>query len=165
LLSGSPSQPELPWPDYVEETRTPWAPRIRDPKVGPTFQIILSGALDLKPGAKYVNPDVDIYDIDLFMTEKRTIDTLKQLNKTVVCYFSAGTFEEGRPDSNEFPSVDMGSVLPLWPDEKWLWLPSKKVRRIMANRIQLAAQKGCDAVDPDNIGRSPRCSSLWKPSF
>lgn len=151
--SNVPSAPEVwPWSTDIEETKTPWSPKLKNPMRGPTFQIILSGALDLKPGATSVSPDVDIYDLDLFMTDQRVINGLKRLNKTVICYFSAGTHEPDRPDSNEFLPVDMGSRLPLWPDEKWLWHPSKTVRRIMANRIQLAAQKGCDAVDPDNIG-------------
>lgn len=29
---------------------------------------------------------------------------------------------------------------------------SVAVRRIMADRVMLAWEKGCDAVDPDNIG-------------
>jgi Glycoside-hydrolase family GH114 len=151
--SNSPSAPEIyPWPTDIEETRTPWSPKLRNPNFGPTFQIILSGALNLAPGATSVSPDVDIYDLDLFMTDSRVISGLKRLNKTVMCYFSAGTYEPGRPDSHQFLPSDVGSALPLWPDERWLWHPSRSIRRIMANRIQLAAQKGCDAVDPDNIG-------------
>jgi hypothetical protein len=29
---------------------------------------------------------------------------------------------------------------------------SQSIRNIMAKRIKLAADKGCDAIDPDNIG-------------
>ena len=35
--------------------------------------------------------------------------------------------------------------------EKWLDLNSENVRRIMSKRIELAAEKGFDAIDPDNI--------------
>jgi hypothetical protein len=119
-----------------------------------SFQIILAGALDLKPNATSVTPDVDVYDVDLFFTSKSTIETLHLLNKTVICYFSAGTYEPGRPDSFLFPSRDMGSRLLEWPKEKWLRTGSMAVRRIMADRTQLAAKKGCDAIDPDNIGVS-----------
>jgi hypothetical protein len=117
-----------------------------------TFQIILSGVPDLKPNAHSVTPDVNIYDIDLFMTEKSTIQTLKRLNKTVICYFSGGTYEPGRPDSNLFPTMDRGNRLLQWPSERWLRLSSTGVRRVITDRIQLAAQKGCDAIDPDNVG-------------
>ncbi|KAF2399396.1 hypothetical protein EJ06DRAFT_463775, partial [Trichodelitschia bisporula] len=121
------------------------------PRIGPTFQIILSGVPDLKPDATRMVPEADIYDVDLFRTEKRTIETMKRLNKTVVCYFSGGTYEPNRPDSKEFATVDKGNRLAQWPNEKWLRLPSRSVRRIIENRIKLAREKGCDAVDPDNI--------------
>jgi hypothetical protein len=119
-----------------------------------SFQIVLAGALDLKPDATSVTPDVDVYDVDLFFTSTTTIKTLHLLNKTVICYFSAGTYEPGRPDSYLFPSSDMGSRLLEWPKEKWLRTGSMAVRRILADRIQLAAKKGCDAIDADNIGES-----------
>jgi hypothetical protein len=127
----------------------------------PTFQIILSGVPDLKSNAKSITPNVDIYDIDLFMTEASTIRTLKRLNKTVICYFSAGTYEPGRPDSNKYAATDKGSRLLQWPSERWVRLSSPGVRRIIADRIQLAAQKGCDAVDPDNVGMSPSYSPIF----
>ena len=125
-----------------------WEKKIKNP----TFQIILSGVPDLKVDAKSITPNVDIYDIDLFMTETKTIQTLKRLNKTVICYFSAGTYEPGRPDSVKFTAADKGRRLKGWPNEKWLKLSSANIRRIMSDRIQLAHQKGCDAIDPDNIG-------------
>jgi hypothetical protein len=118
-----------------------------------SFQIILSGVPDLRPGASSITPNVDVYDVDLFMTDKSTIQTLHKLNKTVLCYFSGGTYEPGRPDSKTFATADMGTRLKEWPNEKWLKLSSTAVRRIMADRIQLAYQKGCDAIDPDNVGK------------
>ena len=87
------------------------------------------------------------------MTDKATINTLKRLNKTVICYFSGGTYEPGRPDSNLFASADMGLRLLEWPSEKWLKISNPNVRRIMADRIKLAHDKGCDAIDPDNVGK------------
>jgi hypothetical protein len=42
-------------------------------------------------------------------------------------------------------------VLIGWEKEKWLNLNSDNVRQIMAKRLELAAEKGCDAVDPDNM--------------
>jgi hypothetical protein len=133
-----------------------WEKKIKNP----TFQIILSGVPDVKANAKSITPNVDIYDIDLFMTDTKTIQTLKRLNKTVICYFSAGTYEPDRPDSNQFNAVDKGRRLKGWPNEKWLKLSSAGIRRIMSDRIQLAHQKGCDAIDPDNVGKSPTLISI-----
>jgi len=96
-------------------------------------------------------PDVDIYDVDLFRTDKKTIDIMKNFNKTVICYFSGGTYEPSRPDSRQFSSSDLGNRLAQWPSEKWVKLESTAIRRIMTNRMQLAHEKGCDAIDPDNI--------------
>lgn len=38
-----------------------------------------------------------------------------------------------------------------WEGEKWLNTIHAGVRSIMANRVKLAEEKGCQAVDPDNI--------------
>jgi hypothetical protein len=97
-------------------------------------------------------PDVDIYDVDLFRTDKKTIEIMKNFNKTVICYFSGGTYEPSRPDSRQFSNTDLGNRLSQWPSEKWVKLDSTAIRRIMTNRMQLAHEKGCDAIDPDNVG-------------
>ncbi len=106
--------------------------------------------------------DVDMYDVDLFDTSKQTIQSLKNAGKTVVCYFSAGTYEGWRPDWKRFfPFIKnekySGSRAPFagkmsdW-DERWL-----DIRRIdllsgiMQSRLDLAVEKGCDGVEPDNM--------------
>lgn len=124
----------------------PWKPKVND-----TWQIVLQNNIELDKDAKSVTPDVAIYDIDLFNTPKETIDTLHRLGKKVICYFSGGSYEPGRPDSDQFEDGDKGKVLDGWPDEKWLKLSSENVRKIMKARVQLAAEKGCDGVDPDNV--------------
>lgn len=121
------------------------------PAVNSTWQIILQGTIQLPSDSKSVTPDVSIFDIDLFNTPKETIDTLHRLGKKVICYFSAGTYESGRPDSGQFKKEDMGKTLEDWPDEKWLKLGSDDVRKIMKARIEMAHEKGCDGIDPDNV--------------
>ncbi|KAF2731627.1 hypothetical protein EJ04DRAFT_365375 [Polyplosphaeria fusca] len=126
--------------------RLPWTPRVNE-----TWQIVLQNNIELDGDAKGVTPDVDVYDIDLFVTPKETIDTLHRLGKRVLCYFSGGSYEPYRPDSDRFQEGDMGSVMDGWPDEKWLKLSSDNVRKIMKGRVELAGQKGCDGVDVDNV--------------
>lgn len=121
------------------------------PRVGDSWQIILQSPILLESDATSVTPDVDVYDIDLFDNPKETIDTLHRLGKKVICYFSGGSYEPNRPDSKDFEEKDMGKELDGWPGERWLKLSSDKVRKIMKGRIELAAEKGCDAVDPDNV--------------
>jgi hypothetical protein len=129
---------------------TPSGRGIWQPAVNTTWQIILSNTISLDPSAATVTPNVDVFDIDMFLTPTSTIDTLHRLGKKVICYFSAGSYEPDRPDSNNFTKTDMGKGLAGWPGEKWLDLNSANVRNIMSKRIQLASQKGCDGIDPDN---------------
>ena len=94
---------------------------------------------------------VQLYDIDLFYSSAALIQQLQAGGIKVICYFSAGSYEEGRPDSDLFAPADLGKKLSGWPGEKWLDVRSENVRSIMANRLDLAQSKGCDGVDPDNM--------------
>lgn len=120
------------------------------PSVNETWQIILSGNPKID-NSTAPDPDVSIYDLDLFTNDASTFKTLHNDGKKVICYFSAGSYENYRPDKDRFQASDLGKVLDGWPDEKWLKLSSPNVRSIMSDRIKLAAQKGCDAIDPDNV--------------
>jgi hypothetical protein len=92
-----------------------------------------------------------MYDIDLFETPEDTIDALHQDGRIVVCYFSAGSWEEWREDANDFPAAAIGDELDGWPGERWLDVRDATVRSIMQARLDLAEQKGCDGVEPDNV--------------
>ncbi|WP_042882645.1 endo alpha-1,4 polygalactosaminidase [Cupriavidus necator] len=118
---------------------TRWAPAITD-----TWQIQLTGRLN----TSYA---VVAYDIDLFDTPTATIATLKAQGRRVICYFSAGSAEDWRPDYSQFTAADMGAPLSGWAGERWLDTRSANVRQIMQARMDLAVSKGCDAVDPDNV--------------
>jgi hypothetical protein len=116
------------------------------------MQMILSGWPDIDVEKPTVAPNIPTYDIDLFDTPNTTVKQLHKLGKKVVCYFSAGTAEDWRPDYKSFKEEDLGAPLPLWPGERYLNIRSKNVWNIMSKRIQLAKAKGCDAIDPDNMG-------------
>ena len=90
------------------------------------------------------------YAIDLFDNPPETIRALKEQGSYVICYFSAGTWEEWRPDAQEFPPEALGNPLEEWEGERWLDVRHPAVREIMKRRLDLAVEKGCDAVDPDN---------------
>ncbi|KAJ5726356.1 uncharacterized protein N7483_007713 [Penicillium malachiteum] len=115
------------------------------PSVGVKWQIELLYALN------DTSADAQIYDIDLFDNPNSTISTLQTMGRKVICYFSAGTYENWRSDADEFKSSDLGDNLSDWPGEKWLDTNSQNVRKIMQQRLDLAVSKGCDGVDPDNI--------------
>ncbi|MGF1689298.1 endo alpha-1,4 polygalactosaminidase [Photobacterium japonica] len=95
--------------------------------------------------------DVSLYDIDLFDASEALIQDLQAKNIKVICYFSAGSYEEWRPDATAFESAELGNALDGWPGERWLDIRSSNVLLIMKNRLDLAVQKGCDGVEPDNV--------------
>jgi hypothetical protein len=94
---------------------------------------------------------VSIYDIDLFDTSASTIAALRASGRRVVCYFSAGSAENWRPDFIRFATSDLGNGLDGWAGERWVDTRSTNVRAIMKSRLDLAAAKGCDGVEPDNV--------------
>lgn len=147
--SPTPSDTSAPIPSPTGNSTT--NSTVWQPAVASTWQIVLQEAIELNSSATSITPDVDIFDIDLFDNANTTIAKLHTLGKRVVCYFSAGSYEPYRPDSSMFQSSDLGKALDGWPDEKWLNITSANVRKIMVARIQLASDKGCDAVDPDNV--------------
>ncbi|OGE51525.1 hypothetical protein PENARI_c013G06230 [Penicillium arizonense] len=118
---------------------------IWQPAAGVKWQIQLIDAVE------DTTADADIWDIDLFDNTAATISTLQSKGRKVICYFSAGTYEDWRSDISKFDSADFGSNLDDWPGEKWLNIKSTSVRSIMTSRLDMAKEKGCDGVDPDNI--------------
>ena len=97
--------------------------------------------------------NVQAYDIDLFDTSDATISDLHAKGKKVICYFSAGSYEEaGDRMQKSFPPSVLGKPMTGWKGEKWLDIRQiKLLKPIMEARIKMAKDKGCDAIDPDNI--------------
>jgi len=125
--------------DLLLTRRTVW-----QPEPGTTWQWQLTDGID-------TSFDVAMYDIDLFDTPVSTIDGLHADGRAVVCYFSAGAWEEWRPDADDFPAVVLGDDNG-WEGERWLDIRRLDLLRpIMAARLNLAVEKGCDGVEPDNV--------------
>ncbi|KAL4789728.1 glycoside hydrolase superfamily [Aspergillus venezuelensis] len=118
---------------------------IWQPAVGTSWQIVLRYALN------DTNVDVDVYDIDLFDNDKDMIEGLQSDGRRVICYFSAGTYEDWRDDADDFPQGDIGDNLDEWEGESWVDIRTDAIRRIMTARLDIAREKGCDGVDPDNV--------------
>ncbi|MCB9678268.1 MAG: endo alpha-1,4 polygalactosaminidase [Alphaproteobacteria bacterium] len=112
--------------------------------VGTRWQWQLSGTVD-------TDVDADVFDIDLFDVPDATLETLRDQGRTVICYFSAGTHEDWRNDAEAFPSDTIGEPLEEWEGERWLDIRSASVRAVMAARLDHAVERGCDAVEPDNV--------------
>lgn len=114
------------------------------PPVSATWQWQLDGVVN-------ENYNVDLYDIDLFDSSVELIQRLQSSGKKVICYFSAGSYEDWRSDAAAFSPQDLGKTLSGWDNERWLDIRSKNVREIMLARLDMAVQKGCDGVEPDNV--------------
>ncbi|ORX53449.1 hypothetical protein BCR36DRAFT_284964 [Piromyces finnis] len=118
------------------------------PEVGTTWNWILDkNNNDIKS-----DYNVDVLDIDLFDNDKSTIELLKSQGHHIICYFSAGTIEKWRPDAEKFLKVEglVRDKMDEW-NENYLDITNPQLKPIMADRFKLAKEKGCDAVEADNI--------------
>ncbi|OOG00136.1 glycoside hydrolase family 114 protein [Aspergillus carbonarius ITEM 5010] len=116
-----------------------------NPTAGTTWQIELLYPLN------DTSVDVEVYDIDLFDNNRSMITSLQDAGRKVICYFSAGSYENWRPDKDKFKKADLGKDMDGWPGEKWINISSPSIRSIMLSRLELAKNKSCDGVDPDNV--------------
>jgi len=133
-----------------------------DPNVAPVTEgswyrpdVTTTWQWQLQPGGSsdQINTSYDaaVYDIDLFDVDTSTIAALQAAGHRVICYFSAGSYESFRDDASEFVATDYGNNLEGYDDEWWLDVRSSNVHRIMRDRLDLAASKACDGVEPDNV--------------
>ena len=135
--------PDGPWKKTVTETPVTFL-EFADINPSKTWYIQLQGDIRAEIPA-------DVFDVDLFDTSAEIISRLKNEGKTVICYVNAGAWEDWRNDAGEFGDEVLGNDLDGWEGEKWLDIRSEQVRLIMKHRFDLAVEKGCDGVDPDNV--------------
>ncbi|KAF0108063.1 MAG: hypothetical protein FD146_1077 [Anaerolineaceae bacterium] len=133
-------EPAAPVDASAPAAASPW-----HPAPGDSFQLQFTGDLDLSVQA-------DVYDLDLFDTDADTIADLHARGVRVVCYISVGSWEDWRPDADQFPEEVIGNDYEGWPGEKWLDIRQiGKLAPILRSRLDLCAAKGFDGVEPDNI--------------
>lgn len=107
-----------------------------------TWQIQLQGKVDTTISA-------ELFDIDLFDNEASEIAGLHAQGRKVICYFDTA-YEAWRPDAAALEPYRM-KPMDGWPGQYWLDISREPVREVMWNRINLAAAKGCDGVDADDV--------------
>lgn len=105
-------------------------------------------------------PDVTMVDLDLFVVDAALVDALRAEGRVLVCYFSAGTAEDWRADVGELPDEAIGAPMAEWPDERWLDVMHPSVRALAEERLDRAADVGCDGVEPDNVDAYANRSGL-----
>lgn len=114
------------------------------PQTGLSWQIQYAGRVDDSLA-------VTAYDLDVGV-DKALVARLHRAGHRVICYLSAGSWEDWRADRGRFPTSVVGKPLDGWPDERWLDVRERRLLKpIMKARIATCARKGFDAVDPDNV--------------
>lgn len=97
--------------------------------------------------------DVDVLALDYEETTAGEIAGLKARGVRTICYVSIGSWEEWRDDAKDFPPDVLGKSLPEWPGERYVDMRRLDVLvPIMAARFAKCAEKGFDAIEPDNMG-------------
>ncbi|MFK7860815.1 MAG: endo alpha-1,4 polygalactosaminidase [Granulosicoccus sp.] len=118
-----------------------WQPRASE---NLTWQIQLQGDIRLIDG-------VDVYAVD-YTASQASVNAAKATGAKLMCYLSAGSAEDWRPDFNQFPPAVVGNAYDGWPGEWWLDTRNIDVLApIMRARIQACKDKGFDVIDPDNV--------------
>lgn len=139
-FGGEPSPAANLDPNVAPVTQGTWY----RPAIGVTWQWQLQGTINM-------SYDAALYDIDLFEAPADVIGALHAQGRKVICYFSAGSGENYRPDYETFLSSDLGRKLDGYDNERWLDIRSASVVRVMEARLDLAVTRGCDGVEPDNV--------------
>lgn len=115
------------------------------PELGATWQWQLTGPIDTSITA-------EVFDIDGEDVPKSTVAELHATGARVICYVSAGSWEDWRSDAGEFPSEVIGRDLDGWPGEKWLDIRRLDVLLpLMKTRFERCREKGFDGIEPDNV--------------
>jgi hypothetical protein len=95
--------------------------------------------------------DVRMYDVDGFETKGPLVAAMHAEGIRVVCYLSAGAWENFRPDADDFPRVVLGETNG-WPGERWLDIRRLDLLRpILRARLDICDRKGFDGVEFDNV--------------
>lgn len=109
------------------------------------WQYQLQGTIDRSNPAR-------VFDIDGADTPRATVRALQRDGRYVVCYFSAGTYEDFRSDSRRLPARVRGRPVEGFEEERWLDIRRLDViAPVLRDRMRACARKGFDAVEPDNV--------------
>ncbi len=119
----------------------------------PALNTSWNWVLSVVPAAPYRN--VAMYDVDGFDNSATNVASLHAAGIKAVCYLSAGTYENWRPDASQFPPSILGKANG-WPGEQWLDVrdvqnANSPLRAIMDARLDMCKTKGFDMVELDNV--------------
>ncbi|KAF2172124.1 glycoside hydrolase family 114 protein [Zasmidium cellare ATCC 36951] len=148
-FSWNPGFAGIPFPFH--DVPVPWeghGSAFVKPTAGTTWNIQL---ISLPSVDQANDPACSLWDFDMEGADKKLIDAFHAKNHSVACYFSAGSWEDFRKDADDFPKEALGKVMKGWENEKWVDTRNQQLRDVIKKRIQSAKNKGCDAIDADNV--------------
>jgi len=91
-----------------------------------------------------------MFDVDMEATDAATIARLHDKGIVVVCYLQTGAWESYRADADAYPASVLGNAVDGYPQERWVDIRQIDVLApIIAARLDAAAAKGCDGIEPD----------------
>ena len=115
------------------------------PRPGVSWQIQLQGKVSLRHRAR-------VYTVDGADSPASLVRSLHARGRKVVCYFSAGTYENYREDRAMIPDSVRGKTLADWPEEQWLDIRQiDALGPVIRSRLDTCRRKGFDGVDFDNV--------------
>lgn len=130
----------VPQPVACRPAATCWKPAPRT-----AFFWQLTGRLDHTHAAQ-------VYDVDAIETSAAFVRGIHARGRKAICYVSAGSYEEWRPDAAAFPDAVLGKPLDGWPGERWLDVRRLAVLApILRARMDGCRAKGFDAIEFDNV--------------
>eukprot|EP00123_Amoebidium_parasiticum_P008705 comp18971_c0_seq1/m.21269 comp18971_c0_seq1/g.21269 ORF comp18971_c0_seq1/g.21269 comp18971_c0_seq1/m.21269 type:complete len:262 (-) comp18971_c0_seq1:313-1098(-) len=126
-----------------------------------THQRVSRGAHKIKSGATWANlawevkednaNGKDVVLVDLLKTSESQVSKFQSQGSSVICYMSAGTVENWRPDARSFPSSVI-SEKSRYSGESWLDITRwEDFKDTMAARMDNAKSLGCDGLEADNL--------------
>jgi hypothetical protein len=129
-------------------------------KIGWDWQIGASGDSNVT-----VPAGVTLLDVDGFNISAAKVASLKAQGIYTICYLDVGSWEPGRPDSDQYPAYLKIKKDPDWPAEYFLditdvWKPNSVLASILRNRFKMCADKGFDAIEPDNLQNDENAKGL-----
>ena len=103
-------------------------------------------------GTPAVVGGVGIYGMDGQETPENAVRDFADGGLRTICYVSAGSVEDWRPDAHRFPDAVIGKPMEGWKGESWLDIRRLDVLLpVQAARMDQCARKGFDAVEADNV--------------
>ncbi len=145
-----------PWSGVAAAPKQ-WIPAPKDRWVYEIGRAAPRLGLCAKPwsGGRCVKPTVwvlDLYAADGVTPNTQAVRAIHRARSRAVCYVSAGSVEEWRPDAAAFPESVTGQPLALWPGERWIDIRQRDLLRpILTARADRCARAGFDAIDWDNV--------------